>query len=471
MDSVLFNKITALSQRLNQVESPQLSFLKLKNFIFNRQLGSLRKRGGSLTPSVTGDIWAIEGYNKDTASTKIPIAITPIRHRRDGATSHIEKYDWSANTWSAITKGSETSFDIGNVGSAAQIDDRFILFCGRPAMVNDIASGDIERLGGPAPTAAATVASGGAGALTGNYRWVYTFYDSASGWESSPSPISSTLALTAEQASLTALPTSADRENVSHKRIYRTLLTNAEPFFFSGQVTLAATSYIDNVTDSNLTSETAPDSGDHNPPPDDVYIGAIWANRVFLAKDNVLHNSLEYDGNLQRLEYFSANRQNVLEHRITGIVPSPRHGGLLLFKPPGFGIDLLTGTTEATFSIDPFLPQEGTNWHKSITVKDNLLTYWGQARPKLVVGVETGARMEVKEDFDDDIDLVLRDYSTEDYSESMFVWSIWDEINTQFLYGFGAVNIDGLIWEELDSGSVVEWEDSVTGETVEWEEL
>ena len=470
MDSVFFSKISALSRRLNQVEAPQLSFLALRNFIFNRQLGSLRKRGGTSLNSVTGDIWALEGYNKDTGSGKVPVANVPIRHRRDGATSYIEKYDWSADSWSAITQGAKTSFAVDNVGSATQIDDLFALFCGRPAMIKDITSGDIERLGGPAPTGAASVALGGAGALTGTYRWVYTFYDSTSGWESSPSPISAALTPSAQDVDLTSLPTTADRENVTDKRIYRTLLTNEEPFFLSGSVTLATTSYTDNVTDANLTTQ-APLDGDHDEAPDGVYIGATWANRVFLAKDNALWHSLEYDGNLRRLEYFSTERRDVFENRITGLAPSPRHGGLMIFKPPGFGIDLLRGQTEDTFYIEPFLPGEGTNWHKSITVRDNLLTYWGQARPRLAVGVETGSRMEMKEDFDADIDLLLRDYSTGDYSQDMYVWSYWDEINRQFVYGFGAVDVTGLLWEEEGTGLAVQWEEEGTGETVPWEEL
>lgn len=461
MDSVFYRQLTALSRRLNQVEAPQLSFLSLKNFIFNRQIGSLRKRGGSVKHSVTGDIWAIEGYNKDTANPKTPIAVIPIRHRRDGSTSYIEKFDWSAGTWSAITQGSKTSFNVANVGSACQIDDLMALFCGRPAMIKDIDSGDIERLGGPAPTSAPTVATGAAGALTGTYRYVYTFYDSASGWESSPSPISAEVNPSSDTIDVTGLPTTADRENVTDKRIYRTQSTNEEPFFLSGTVTLATTSYNDNVTDANLTTQ-APSDGDHDEAPDGVYVGEKWANRIFLAKDNELWHSHDYDGALARLEYFSTDRRDVFDHRITGLVASPQHGGLLIFKPPGMGIDILSGRNEAEFNIQPFLPQEGTNWHKSVAVKDNLLTYWGQVRPRLVVGND------LKEDYDADLDLLLREYSTHDYSQDMFIWSFWSHIDRQFVYGFGAVDVDGQLWKEESTGLSAKWIDSQTGEEIDW---
>ena len=100
-----------------------------------------------------------------------------------------------------------------------------------------------------APLNACTVAAGSAGNLTGNYSYAVTYYTT---WgETDFSPLA-TLTTTATQASLTAIPVSAD-PNVLGRRIYRTNGTVAGVYYLITTLSNnTATTYTDNTADASL---------------------------------------------------------------------------------------------------------------------------------------------------------------------------------------------------------------------------
>lgn len=111
----------------------------------------------------------------------------------------------------------------------------------------------IDRPGPP------TVVAGGAGALTGNYRWCVTYVTSSGETEAgAPFPALSTsaLALVATSASLTAVPISPCR-SVTSRNVYRTV-AGGTVFKLSGTISdNVTTTYTDNVADGAL-GATAP---------------------------------------------------------------------------------------------------------------------------------------------------------------------------------------------------------------------
>ena len=119
----------------------------------------------------------------------------------------------------------------------------------------------------PAPSVKPTVAVGAAGNLDGAaYKWVYTFYDSVSGWEGTPSPISSSLALSSEKGELSALETApleitTTGEEVDKRRIYRTIGAGTGSFLLVEEISLVGTTYTDNTADGSL-GATAPAAGE-----------------------------------------------------------------------------------------------------------------------------------------------------------------------------------------------------------------
>lgn len=460
MPQVQFFKLTGVATGVDQVAAPQVCFLKCDNFVISRPQNALRKRGGSAEWSHTGDIWGISGYAKVNTSPRIPVQVVPVRHRRLGGTSYIEKLNWQTSTWDTITQGANTVFDVGDVASFAQVDDTLVICARKPAQIRDIASGNVNSLGGSAPSVAATVGAGGAGALTGSYRYVYTFYDSTTGWESSPSPISSTFSASSQQISVSGLATSSDREGVDKKRIYRTIATGEEPFFRQSEITLASASLTDNVADSALGTE-APESGDHDAPPNNSYVCAAHLGRIWIASGNVLYYSKEYDGSLNELEYFSTDRTIYFSHNITGLA-STRSGGLMVFQPPGYGIYEVTGRSETTFQLLPIFPEEGTNFHASVAVHDDMVAYWGGDGPKVISpsGVVQG--------FDENIRNQLRTTLTDEYDTDIFCWTVWHPGERAFLFGLSATDTTGPAWIESGTSLAATWIDSTTGVAVDW---
>lgn len=460
MKTQQYSDISGLDLSTTQVVAPQTNFIHLNNFFPSSTRGEIFKRSGTRSYTATGDGWGVFGYRQIGASPKVPVTEYTIRHRRSGGTSYIEKYSWTSDTWSAFTLGANTSFDVGDVARAAQVGSLLAICGGTPAKLTDPDSGSILRLGGPAPTAAPTVAAGAAGALTGTYYYVYTFYNSTTGWESSPSPISAVVSPSSKKVDISAMQTTCAKEGVDKKRIYRTITTGEPPYMRVAEITLATTTYTDDIADASL-GASAPDIGDHNPPPVDSYIVESHLSRIWIAKGDTLHYSLPYAGSTTALEYFSDEREIPLPSYITGLA-STSNGALYVFCPPGFGIWELRGRTEADFELVPFMANEGTNFPSSIAKNNEQFCYWGAQGPRLVRGdylVPT---------FGDGVRPLLDEYTAKDYSE-VFVWAQFYSKENQFIFGFGGT-IDDVGGWLLDAGGDATWENAETGESGSWEE-
>ena len=460
-ESKLFSKYGGINQSVDAVDISPRTFLTLDNFIVNQRIGEARKRPGTYHWSVTGDIWGVGAYSKETSFTKLPVYDIPVRHRRDGSTSVIEKLNWSTLVWDTITQGTYVSTFLGvsDVWSTAQIGTLLAVCSGRPAKLTSD-SGNLERLGGPAPTTAPTVGNSGTG-LTGSYSFVYTFYDSTTGWESSPSPASSAVTITNKQLDLSALETTYAREGIDKKRIYRTLRTGEAPYLYDGEVAIATTTYSTTVADGSL-GATAPDSGDHNPPPTTSHLVAAHENRLWISDGGKsLYYSHPYDGNNYQLEYFSSERRIDLPARITGLVVTAS-SGLQVFLPPGFGVYEVEGRSESQFSLRKRFDEIGTNFHDSVSTHEDFIAFWGATGPMVIT--PSG----VLRDFSRAIEPTLRSLLVAEYGTSVFVWSRWSDYLKQFVFGFSATDATAAQWLETETGVPVNWMDVDTGATIGW---
>lgn len=104
-----------------------------------------------------------------------------------------------------------------------------------------------------APGTKPTVADGGTGNLSGIYRWYHTYYNSTSGWESDPSPISDELTLVSKKATISAFVASTEA-GVDKINIYRNS-DGVQQYFYVGQKTNDTNSFEDNIADDNLGDE------------------------------------------------------------------------------------------------------------------------------------------------------------------------------------------------------------------------
>jgi hypothetical protein len=119
-----------------------------------------------------------------------------------------------------------------------------------PAYRLSIATGHLQFQYVGNPTAV-TVATGAAGVLTGNYYYAITYVTSLG--ESRLGTVSSVVAPSSQQVSLSAIPVSTNAD-VTSKNIYRTLSGGASsgPFYLVANISAATTTYSDNIADGSL---------------------------------------------------------------------------------------------------------------------------------------------------------------------------------------------------------------------------
>ena len=125
------------------------------------------------------------------------------------------------------------------------------------------------------PAAAITAADGGAGVLSGTYYWYWTYYNSLTGEESDPSPISGVLVVTDKQVTLSSFVASTDPQ-IDKIRIYRNP-TGVSTWYYVGQKTNDVNNFTDNVADNNLGPEISFKNGE----PPKAAILRYHLNRMF----------------------------------------------------------------------------------------------------------------------------------------------------------------------------------------------
>lgn len=153
-----------------------------------------------------------------------------------------------------------------------------------------------------APLTAPSVANGGAGSLTGTYRYRVSFVITSGDVvyaESGLSPISEAIVMTADHVDLSAIPLSTDT-GVNGRRIYRTAADGEDYFLVATIANNTATTYSDNNTDeeiSLLPAET--DLGGDVPGSTDAsWFEAVvsWKDRLW-ANANDFPDRVHYSGN------------------------------------------------------------------------------------------------------------------------------------------------------------------------------
>ncbi len=131
-------------------------------------------------------------------------------------------------------------------------------------------------LGLTAPSSAPSVAAGGAGPLTGSFRYKVTFTYGARG-ESNPGPTSGTVVLAAQEASLTSIPLGGT--GCTARDIYRTTNGGATWYWVATISNNSTTTYTDSTLDSALGDEV---ETNHDAPPPAKYL-RWWKNMMAYA--------------------------------------------------------------------------------------------------------------------------------------------------------------------------------------------
>jgi hypothetical protein len=145
-----------------------------------------------------------------------------------------------------------------------------------------------RQIGITAPLAAPTLnaqAVGGFLTLLGSYIYAYTYYNSTTQAESSPSPLSSSITLTGANNQITLNITAGSSTTADTIRIYRTV-ANGNTLFLDGTTTIAATTYVSTVRDSGLGRQIEFDNSRITDLTSTAKYPTVVDNRVFVITDS-----------------------------------------------------------------------------------------------------------------------------------------------------------------------------------------
>lgn len=174
--------------------------------------------------------------------------------------------------WNVIATGST----IGETIDGITFGDVFYMGNGEDANLATDDGTDTRQMGITAPSFTPGVATGAAGALTGDYYYKVSYYNSTTGHESNGSTMSAVVSPSSEKVNLSGLTASSDSQ-VDKKRIYRTTAGGAI-FFYLAEIANATTTYEDNIADSALGTTECPS---HNDVPGPFVFWEEWDGRIW----------------------------------------------------------------------------------------------------------------------------------------------------------------------------------------------
>jgi hypothetical protein len=220
------------------------------------------------------------------------------------------------------------------------------------------------RLGIVAPSTIVSPARNTAGNLSGTYTYVYTYYNSVTGIESQPCPISSNVSPSSESVLVQLFVASTDPQ-VDTIRVYRNggALTD---YTLVGTKANDTSNYVDNIADIDVAGNHILDSWEYQEAP--MYLKYIYESYAMLF--GAVGDKLWYS-NTGQPAYWPAVNFIDFPDNITGIASI--QGGLIIFTR--YKSYLITGNTPDTFSKQLLDGEQGCISHYSIKYTNNNLLW------------------------------------------------------------------------------------------------
>jgi hypothetical protein len=248
---------------------------------------------------------------------------------------------------------------------------------------------DLQTFGIAAPASAPTIADAGdAGNHNGTYEARVTYYNSATGQESSAGTTSSAVSITNSSINWTNIPVSADAQ-VTSRRLYLRNTGTMNNFYLAGTVANnSATTASTNLLDSSLTV-VGPDADENDPPPSTGRYVFFHKSRLFVLTTTDVHFS----------------KLAALPNGDTGVesfdpenfeTPTPENGqvitggavafdALIIFKTNS--IVALEGDDPETWTLRELSSTIGCTSHRSIVVAGGRVFFWSEQGPAVLAGL------------------------------------------------------------------------------------
>ena len=234
----------------------------------------------------------------------------------------------------------------------------------------------VYGIGITAPASAPTIADAGdAGNHNGTYEGFVTYYNSATGQESSAGTTSGSAVVTNSSIDWTNIPVSADAQ-VDQRRLYLRNTGTQANFYLAGTVSNnTATTATTNVTDAALV-DIGPDTDENDPPVSGVKFICFHKSRLFLADtENVYYSKLDMVESFDPEAYETPNPSD--GQQITGLVSI--FDLLIIFKTNS--VYVLVGDDPDTWAIRPVDNTTGCSTFRSIVVTEGKLYWYSEQGP------------------------------------------------------------------------------------------
>lgn len=236
------------------------------------------------------------------------------------------------------------------------------------------------------PAAAPTAAVGAAGGMTGTYEFALSYYNSATGNESSRSDFQSVV-LAAQKANVSwSAPADAQ---ITHVRVYMrktTLGPNAyrlttgctpAPNATYGGFAVATTSTVVDIADAvfQALTITAPSTTENDPPASGLKFPCWHQNRMFLADAGNIYYS-NFKSNTPYPEAFDPNNTQPINPNDGDTITAlySMWGKLYIFKR--FSLWVLDGTDPNSWIVNLVSPNHGTDAMRTITAAEGAMYWW-----------------------------------------------------------------------------------------------
>jgi len=282
--------------------------------------------GNSLGMDTTSPLTALaEGFSRLARNANLP-AFGPGYVKRDGYSNQLTSVVWTGNSVTAgiefktaggtaeqvvfgtdgsasggvlgkITSGSVTAIQSSLSGTdrpgLVQFDNLLFFYngntTGRAPFIYDGTIAQNRQIGITLPATAPTaVVAGGGSLIAGDYLAAYTYYNAATGAESSPSTLSASTTATLNDK-ITWTITAGDATTADTIRLYRTV-ANGNQLFFEKTAAISATSIVSDSADSSLTTQMELDNSRIEDFTTVPKFPMVAQNRVFVTTDELITN-------------------------------------------------------------------------------------------------------------------------------------------------------------------------------------
>lgn len=446
--------------------------LVLENCRMDKKIGAILERGGTTKEEVIGGEGGTPepmgmGEYVSTSTSSVPLTTTKILSMSNGTwRAKTGSEDWRLVTANPFLVPDTSVVSTTRLHNFVQLgaDTPLFIACGKLLKLATPTS-EVTRVGIVKPTEAPKITGFTSGTLspTSGYQYMFTFYDSTTGLESDWSEFSENTGAITSQSVTLLFPAHSTSLNYDKLRLYRTFDGGVFPYLVA-ELDAGTSTYTDSTDDADLTARAEP-RYQNATPPENAFLVFLHANRVWVVdadKPNIIRYSMPYTGSAKDLEYFPEENYLSTNNAITGHANLP--GRVLIFSSKS--ISSISGYGDDSFQFEKFRDGIGTLHHSSIASNGERIFFLTESGLGML-GLAKGDFRIVSEE----IDYKLKDILSGTYNSGVFFSSCWNPSYKQFIFTASVFAEGDFLWEDEDTGELVEWEDAISFETATWEDV